>query len=105
MQYKKLELFLSSIQTNLSTQNLTRSNVYESLKMDRFTLNKLLKEAQLIQTETFRQKLSRRREKTMGYMWEAEMEVKLIDGLRLIFYFWHHFHDDDGEEWYPSQKQ
>ena len=73
--------------------------------MSEKSLYQRFKEAQLIQSETVSQKPGRMRAKAMGWMWEAEMEVILTDGLRFIFYFWHHFHDDDGDEWSPSEKQ
>ena len=64
-----------------------------------------LKENGLIKEERYISEPSRRRAKTMGYMWAGELEVILSDGLRMIFFFCHHCHDDDGETWYPSQKE
>lgn len=64
-----------------------------------------LKGKDLIQEEKMTMQPGRRREKVMGFMWEGEMELVTKDGLKFKFFFWHHFHDDDGESWYPSQKE
>ena len=38
-------------------------------------------------------------------MWGGELEVVLTDGTMLIFQLWHHFHDNDGDDWKPSPEE
>ena len=61
-----------------------------------------LKQSNLIQNESFSTTPCRMREKAMGYMWEGEIKVTTIDGLKFVFFFWHHFHSDTGGDWHPS---
>lgn len=35
-------------------------------------------------------------------MWQGELEITIIDGLKFVFHFWHHFHYDTGNDWQPS---
>lgn len=63
----------------------------------------LLKETGRIREEIIRNNPHRVNAKAMGYMWEGEMTAMLLDGTHVRFYFWHHFHDDDGDTWYPSE--
>lgn len=68
-------------------------------------LYQLLKEQNLIESETWIEKPQRVRPKVMGWMWEGKSEVILKNGLKLIFYFWYHFgQDDDSKDWFPSEQ-
>lgn len=69
------------------------------------SLYQRLKESNMIHVEVFRREPSRAREKATGYMWDGELEIKLLDGTRIVFDMWHNFCYDDGDDWYPEQKE
>lgn len=62
------------------------------------------KEADFIKDEKYTMNPSRSREKVMGFMWEGELEVTTKDNLHFVFFFWHHYHNDTGGDWYPSKE-
>ena len=69
----------------------------------------LLKENDRIECERITLGPFRSRQKAMGYMWESQKEVTLKGGAVVHFYFWHHFHGDDGSDasynWICSEKR
>ena len=73
------------------------------------TINKnlytLLKENKYIKSEKYILEPHRVREKQNGYMWEADLEVKLNSDARILFFFFHHCYDDNGGDWCPSEKE
>ena len=57
----------------------------------------------LIESEKYTYGPTRVRQKTMGFMWEAKIEVHLKNKKRCRFYMWNHFYDDDGSvDWRPT---
>tara|TARA_Y100000591_G_C21283303_1_gene428387 strand:+ start:23 stop:442 length:420 start_codon:yes stop_codon:yes gene_type:complete len=64
-----------------------------------------LADGELIKGWVFTKKPRRARQKSMGWMWEAEIKVEDKDGKIYIFDVWHHFFSDDGsQEWKPSNE-
>jgi len=71
---------------------------------DNKNLYQTLKECHRIVYQTFIKPLTRSQPKNQGYMWTAEMIVVLKHELKIKFALWHHFNEDDGESWTPSQE-
>jgi len=49
--------------------------------------------------------LQRERQKNIGYMWSGKVNLVLKNNQMYIFDLWHHFFEDDGKNWKPSNKQ
>ena len=47
----------------------------------------------------------REREKSCGYMWSGEREIEMTNGDKFIFSMWHHYEQDPGENWKPTEKE
>ena len=63
---------------------------------------KLFEEEGLIKKAIYSRKLREAREKRVGGMWEAKVEVTTQDGKKYYFDLWHHFCWDYSPEWKPS---
>lgn len=59
----------------------------------------------MIEKEKVVKEPRRCREKFNGYMWEAEKKVTLVDGRVLVFYLWHHYCNDPGNDWKPVGRE
>ena len=69
------------------------------------SLYQRFKQANLIDKEEYTYGPFRRRAKAIGYMWEAKMTTYLKDGKQVMFKFWQHFFDDNGNDWTPSKDE
>ena len=63
------------------------------------------KKLDLIEKEEYTKTPRRCRGKFSGYMWEAEKKVTLKDRRKFIFYMWHHYSNDPGNDWEPMGRE
>ena len=69
---------------------------------DSLLLN-LFRKKGLIKKAIYTKKPRRAREKRVGAMWKAKVEVTTRDGKKYYFDLWYHIFEDNGpEEWKPS---